>query len=327
MRALRRWIVPGLAPMLAAACFDFDATTAGGPLTDSGPPPNDASLFDQTAPSDAGTDVTTLHDAAPVADAVVEAAPDADAQAPPPDAGSFCAKFAHPDASLFFCDDFDEQPLPGAWQTWVETNGTMMDTTASARSLPTSVDLTTMPLANGQQLNVALRTPQALPTLPTTLRFAFSLEPLQIDTTDGAAIVLGAIDFLDNGGDRYTVGLAINVANGKPALALGEQSGTVSGGNFPDGAPPTFINHPLPPTSPLAMDAWSDLVIEVDWSAGSLEGKVYVNGNAELAVPLTMSITPVSLQIGVGTSYVTEYDSGLSPVWELRYDNVVFTAE
>ncbi len=100
----------------------------------------------------------------------------------------------------------------------------------------------------------------------------------------------------------------------------------ISGGNFPDGAPPTFVNHPLSPTQPLAMNAWSRVVIEVDWSTSSLTGRVLVDGSQELDVPLGLTVDPTSLQIGVGTSYVTTYDAGLSPVWELRYDNVLFTA-
>jgi hypothetical protein len=86
------------------------------------------------------------------------------------------------------------------------------------------------------------------------------------------------------------------------------------------------VNHPLPPTQPLAINAWTDIIVELDWTATTLEGKVTVGGNQELDVPLTMTLVPTSLQIGVGTSFVTEYEGGLSPVWELRYDNVLFTA-
>ena len=71
---------------------------------------------------------------------------------------------------------------------------------------------------------MALRTPFHVPAVPATLTFSFSVEPLQIDTTANAAIILGAVDFLDGAGYRYTVGLAINVASGLPALALGEQA-------------------------------------------------------------------------------------------------------
>jgi hypothetical protein len=169
--------------------------------------------------------------------------------------------------------------------------------------------------------------------VPSTLTFAFSVEPVRIDATANASIVLGAVDFLDRAGYRYTVGLSIVVVSGAPALELGEQSGLASGGDYPDGAPPLYVNHPLSQTLTLPMNAWTDIVIELDWAAGSgadagttLAGKVTVGGAQPFDVPLTMTLVPQSLQIGIGTSFVTEYDSGPSPVWELRYDNVLFTA-
>jgi len=307
-------VAPGLvAGLLSGACFDFDATMAGGPLVDAGGDAlADASVTDapqNDGPLDASVDAG---DGAPVEASVT------DSGSP---TGPFCKSLTPPEAGLFFCDDFDEHALPGSWQTWVETAGTLTETDASAVSPPTSVDETTIELASGQAVNVALRTTlQPVPAVPATMTFAFDVQPVQFDPTAGAAIVLGAIDFLDGAGDRYTVGLAINVANGAPALALGEQSSAA------DGAPPAFVNHPLSPAMPLAMNAWSRVVIEVDWGAASVEGRVLVDGNSELAVPLTMTVVPTSLQIGVGTSFVTTYDGGLSPVWELRYDDVVFTA-
>jgi hypothetical protein len=309
-----------VAGMLSGACFDFDATMAGGPLVDaSSDAPTDASVTD--APQNDGSFDASVDagDGAPV-----EASSVTDSGMP---TGPYCASLTALDAGLFFCDDFDEHGLPGSWSTWVETAGSMTETDASAVSPPSSVDETTTQLANGQAVNVALRTSFPVPPVPVTLTFAFEVQPVQIDPTAGAAIVLGAIDFLDTSSDRYTVGLAINVSSGDPALALGEQSGVVSGGNFPDGAPPTFVNHPLSPMMPLKLNTWSRIVIEVDWGATNVEGKVSIDGTPALAVPLTMTVVPTSLQIGVGTSFVTTYDGGLSPVWEVRYDNVVFTAE
>jgi hypothetical protein len=303
------------------ACFDFDATSVGGPLD---------ALPDAAAPPtlvDGGSDVTvTLQDATLVpSDAGDATLTDADATTPPRDAGhpgldaghSFCAAFAHSAAKLFFCDDFDEQPLPGAWNSFGEMGGTLADTDASPFSSPTSLDEKLQALAFGAVLNVALRETLVAPTFPSTLRFAFEIEPTQIDTTENAAVVLGAVDFLDNAGNRYTLGLAINVASGAPALALGEQSSFEDGGAL-------FSNHQLPPTQPLSMNAWSNLTLEIDWvSATNVEALVSVNGGQELDVQLTVTVQPTSLQVGVGTSYVSEP----SPVWELRYDNVVFTAE
>jgi len=315
-------LVSGLVSgLLSGACFDFDATMAGGPLVDAGGDAlTDASVTDSPqsdGPVDASVDAT---DGGPV-----EASGVTDSGTP---TGPYCESLTPPDAGLFFCDDFDEHPLPGSWNTWVETAGSMTETDASAVSPPNSVDESTIQLANGQVVNVALRTSfNPVPAVPVTLTFAFEVEPVQIDPAAGAAIILGAIDFLDGSGDRYTVGLAVNVANGLPALALGEQSGVVSGGNFPDGAPPTFVNHPLAPNMPLRMNKWSQVVVEIDWGATSIEGKVIIDGTPALAVPLTMTVVPTSLQIGVGTSFVTTYDGGLSPVWEVRYDNVLFTAQ
>ncbi len=319
--ALASGAVPLFAAGLVGACFDFDATTAGGPL--------DAAAVDTAPPTllDGGSDAT-LPDATPPPDPGDATLPtDADATPPPPptdgsqpgfDAGhSFCAAFAHPTAKLFFCDDFDEQPLPGAWNSFGEMGGTLSDSDASPYSSPTALDETLQALPFGTVINVALRETLVATTFPSTLRFAFEIEPLQIDPTANAAIVLGAVDFLDVPGDRYTLGLAINVANGAPALALGEQSSFTDGGAI-------FSNHQLPPTQPLAMGAWSSLVLEIDWiSATSAEAIVTVAGAKELDVQLNVTVQPTSFQIGVGTSYVSEP----SPIWELRYDDVVFTAE
>ena len=293
MSPVRSVAFVALATLILGACFDFDATTAGGSLGDAGP--HDASFADSAA-----------------GDASVEAG---DGGAP--DGGSFCASVRPEAGAIFFCDDFDEGPLPGSWGTFDTLSGSLEVNDAAAVSKPSSLDEKTVPLASGQVIDVALRTPIGVPVLPATLRLAFSVDPVQIDTTTQAAIVLGAIDFFDGVGNRYTVGLAINVASGAPALALDEQSALGDGGM-------PYAPHPLPPSQPLVMNAFSEIVIEVDWtSTMSAVGKVFVNGAKQLDVPLTMTVHATSLQIGIGTSYVSEP----SPVWELRYDNVWFTAK
>jgi hypothetical protein len=315
--------VPILAAGLLGACFDFDATTAGGPLT-----AGDASVV-ETNPAttaDAGLDATT-RDATPppppddagVMPAGLDAAPSNDSGPPPPvDAGhSFCAAYDHTGAKVFFCDDFDEKPLPGAWQSYGEMGGTLTDTTDNPYSSPNAIDEKVFDASTGTTINVAIRTLLAATAPPGTLRFAFAVDPLQIDTTANAAIVLGGIDFLDAAGNRYTMGLAVNVANGAPAMALGEQSAFIDGGV-------PFTNHQLPPSEPLQMNAWSTVVLQINWmSATTAEAIVTVNGSQELDVQLNVTVVPTTFQIGVGTSYVTEP----SPTWELLYDNVVFTAQ
>jgi hypothetical protein len=281
---------------IAAACFDFDATMRGGPLVDGG----------AEGGSDAGTDVA--------GDAGAETAAEAST-------GPFCATYPTSPGAIFFCDDFDESPHPSGWNSIHATSGSLAETDAASVSPPNSLDEVIPALTAGQALDVALRKVPLMPTLPSTLTFAFSVEPVNVDQSSGAAIVLGAIDFLDGAGGRYSVELAIQgVQSGYAAMALGEQSGFADGGA-------SYVNHPLPldVSSTLSVGSFTNLVITIDWTSPTgAEAKVEVNGTQKLDVPsLTMTVQPVSLQIGIGTSYVSEP----SPGWELRYDNVVFTAK
>jgi len=310
-------LLPGLAVVLAGACFDFDATEAGGPLGDGGPRADGAES--STGDGGPGPDGTTGDDASPdgtTFDGPV--GPDGGDGGGGGDAGKSDAPYCQsikPDAGLFFCDDFDEHPLPGSWQSFGETNGTMTEIDAASVSPPNSLDEKTVAVGTNTTIDVALRTPLGLPTLPATLRLGFQVMPVQIDPTANSGVVLGAIDFLDKNSQRYTLGLAVTVVSGQPAMVLGEQSAFSDGGI-------AYVQHPLPPTQPLPMNAWSDVVIEADWSSTtSATVSVTVGGVQQTSFPVTIPITATSLQIGVGTSYVFEP----APVWEIRYDNVRFT--
>jgi hypothetical protein len=169
-------------------------------------------------------------------------------------------------------------------------------------------------------IDVALRDSRitTLPTLPATMTFAFDLDPVQIDTAANAAIVLGAVDFLDAAGDRYSLGLAINVVSGQAALALDEQSGFADGGS-------SILAHALPVNHAPPMNQWSSVALTIDWqSATTGSATVTVNGNEDLSVPsLTMTVTATKLQVGIGTAYVTQP----APAWQLLYDDVWFTVQ
>jgi hypothetical protein len=288
-------VVVPWAAAAAAACFDFDATMRGGPLVDGG--------------ADVGADAPDSADAAVVPDTSTGDAAEASA-------GPFCATYPRPAAPPFFCDDFDDGGLPGAWSTFHETSGTLADTDAAYVSPPHSLDLAIGPLTANQTLDVALRTPLPKPSLPSTLVFAFSVEPVSVDKSANATIVLGALDFLDAAtpSNRYSLELAIQVQSGAAVLALGEQTGLADGGS-------QYVNHQLPPEQALPVATFTGLKLTVIWTGPTAEARVDVNGAQAIDVPLTMTVQPVSLQIGVGTSYVSEP----SPGWELRYDNVVFT--
>jgi len=312
-------LLPGLAVVLAGACFDFDATEAGGPLGDGGPrvdgaetsageggPDGDATTGEGGAQDDGGSDGPS-NDGPSGQDGGNDAGK---SDAP------YCASIK-PDAGLFFCDDFDDHALPGAWQSFGENNGTMTESDAASVSPPNCLDEKTKAVGTGTVIDVSLRTPLAVPPLPATLRLGFEVMPVQIDPTANSGVVLAAIDFLDSASQRYTLGLAVNVVSGQPALVLGEQSAFADGGV-------NYVPHPLPPTQPLPMNAWSDVVIQVDWaSTTSATVSVTVGGVQQTTFPVTIAVTAATLQIGVGTAYVFEP----APVWEIRYDNVRFTGK
>jgi hypothetical protein len=282
-----------LLPAILGGCFDFDATTAGGPLSDAG------------AGDVGGSDATVGVDG-DVADTNV---------GPLPDGGTYCESLP-PSAGVVFCDDFDKGSLGARWSTLNVTGGTLAETDASFVSPPNSLDETINRLQTGDPINVALRQQlNTVPSLPKTVLFGFSIEPLQIDPSPQGAVVLAALDFLDDAmpsSNRYSIELSINVQNAAAAMVLAEQTG------FSDGGTGAYLSHPL--TQPLAMNAWTDLLITITWKAPTTaQASVSMKGVTLLTpVALTMTVQATHLQVGIGTSYVNEP----SPGWELRYDNV-----
>jgi hypothetical protein len=267
---------------LALACIDFDATTRGGPLVPEGGAP-DAGVADTGPPS-------------------------------PVEAGAFCA--AQDAASpSFFCDDFDENTLPFPWSYNGHSAGTMALTDASFVSSPYALQEQTDSIT-ALPIDVTLRKQNVvLPSPPSHMVFAFEVEPVAIDTSPAATIILAAIDFLDANKPqgRYTVQLSVAFESGAIALALAEESGLSDGG-----AP--FQNHLLPATLP--SNQWTHVILELDWeSATSLQGIVTIGTSQPVNVPLAMTLAPADLQFSVGTTYVSTPSNG----WTLRYDDVLFT--
>jgi hypothetical protein len=303
-----------------SACFDFDATMAGGVLGDSGPPPpndEDGATLDGNVATEDGAAPPRGDGGDGGGPVGNDGGPKEGGPAPGYDAGPFCNAMAS-NAGVILCDSFDDgTQLPGLYfNVEGQTGGTLAKTTASADSPPDALDLKTFPIDDGGIINVALRESDiVVPALPANLTFAFALNPQQIDTTAGAAIVLGAVDFLDVAGNRYSVGLAINVVSGLPALALDEQSGFVDGGS-------SNIPHVVPAAKAPNMNAWNDIVVTIQWTAPTTAtASVTINGAVGLApFAMTMTVQATSLQVGIGTSYVTQP----APAWELLYDNVSF---
>jgi hypothetical protein len=281
-------------------------------------PPEGALDADAGAQAEAQVSALPDADAEPLseADAVAEDATE-DAQAPTVDGsgkgGPFCSAVPRPTSEdgLFFCDDFDVGSLPAPWNSGNEISGTLAQNRRAWVSPPNSLDIAIGALAAEQPVNVSLRASLAPPSLPATMTFAFALDPVQIDTAANAAMVLAAIDFLDEAQNRYTVQLAFDVQNGAPTTVLDEL--------YSDGRP--YVPHALP--VPLTMGSFTNVAIQIDWTgAMTANAAVLMNGSQALSVPLTMNVRATSLQISIGTTYSTEPSSG----WEIRYDNVLFTA-
>jgi hypothetical protein len=245
------------------------------------------------------------------------------------DAGNaFCASYTPSEWSVFFCSDFDppEAALPGPWATETLTSGTLAENSAAFASPPNSLDENVIGLTGTDTVDVALRAPLAFPsTSSSAMKLTLSLNPVTIDTEAGAAIVLTALDFFDEAERQYSLQLSGVVVSGALTLQLGE----VSVLGQADGGPP-FIPHSLPSSLSVPRDTWTTIDIEVQWtSATEAKAIVDVNGTEQLNIPLTVTVTPASMQVDVGTTFVApKRPAGeLTAPWELRYDNVAFTAK
>jgi hypothetical protein len=295
---------------------DADAALWPRPYAEAAPP-------EDTVDAPADAQVEAQVPALPDADAEPLSEPDAvaedatEAQAPTADGmgtgGGFCSDVPRPtsEGALFFCDDFDVGSLPAPWNSANEISGTLAQNGGASVSPPNSLDITIGALAAEQPVNVSLRASLSPPPLPATMTFALALDPVQIDTAANAAMVLAAIDFLDEAQNRYTVQLAFDVQNAAPTTVLDEL--------YSDGTP--YVPHAVP--VPLTIGSFTNVAIQVDWTdAMTANAAVLMNGSQALSVPLTMNVRATSLQISIGSTYSTEPSSG----WEIRYDNVLFTA-
>jgi hypothetical protein len=250
-----------------------------------------------TGQEDAPADTTMPRDSSPGSD-VTEAA------MPP-----FCASLV---PAPVFCDDFDVHALPGVWDSLTQMGGTLALDTSSWVSPPHSLLATDSALAAGQPLNAALIKRFTLPAPPTTFTWSFELEPVAVDTTSMAAIVLASLDFDDAGGDRYSVQFTLEQDGGPVRLRLEEQSALVGGGN-------TYVPHTLP--DPLPLGQWTNVKLVMTRTAATTASvQVTYGGTSELAsTPLGMNVNATTLQLAIGSFYETEPSLG----WTMRYDNVV----
>jgi hypothetical protein len=227
--------------------------------------------------------------------------------------GSFCAAQGH----TLFCDDFDEHPLPGPWETFHENGGTLTLDDAASASPPRSLLELASPLDAGP-IDLGLRTaPLAMPSLPATIRFELAFLPAAVDPTANAAILLASLDFDDAAQNRYSLILTLFPVNDVLTLSLGEQSGLA------DGAAP-YVPHTVP--NPIALGAWTRIALAVTYTDSSTAtAQLSLDGTPQFATPIALQPTVADASqvlAGIGSTYETIPSAG----WTLRYDDVVLAS-
>jgi hypothetical protein len=209
-----------------------------------------------------------------------------------------------------FCDDFDEHPLPGVWDSMDQVGGNLSLDTTGFVSPPRALLATNSALQSGQPLDAVLRKRFSLPSPPTTFTWGFSLQPVMPDPSTGAAAVVLSLDFTDSPGNRYSVQFTMEQDGGSIRLRLEEQSGFVDGGV-------SYVPHVLP--DPLPVGQWTSVQVVLTRSAATTASVHVSFGSAtELDASLAMTVDATTLQMSVGSSYETTPSQG----WTTRYDNV-----
>ncbi len=321
-----------LAPLLCSACFDFDATMAGGPLVDFGTAPkelvdanvNDGSLRRHPRPRPAktlGTDHRCRGDR--------RACRRRRSRGP-----VLRVRHRSPRGSLLLRRLRRVSPPSGASRCSTSLAGSIVDTDNSLRARPrtrwtrrrrpsrtrvtdrsTSRSAPADRSADGawRRADVRVQASSSVADRDHSRRTRRSSSARSISSTTR--------------GTGTPTGSRSTSSTDCPRSPLGEQSGLVDGSTFLDGALPVFTNHPAFPTSPMPMNQWTDLSC---WSSTgprrASRGRSSSTACKGSTSRFQLTVQPTSLQIGIGTSFVTEYEAGPSPVWELRYDNVLFTA-
>ena len=211
-----------------------------------------------------------------------------------------------------FCDDFDHESLPGAWDVFHEVGGSLAIDPGAHVSAPSSLVARFSALAPGQLLDTALRKTLSLPASRGTMTFELAVQPVTVDATPGAVIVIAAIDFFDAANNRYTLQLTLRQAAGRSSVTLGEQSGFVDGGM-------AYVEHAL--NDPLTVGAWTTIRLDVTRTAPqAATARLTFDGRVELdAVALQVTVNATSIVAALGSAF----ESLPSKEWVIRYDDVV----
>ena len=278
---------------------------AGGQPQPSLSVPEAAALLADAASDDAG--LPPNNDGGPTA-AGNDASSNSNSNNPSP----FCASQV---PKPRFCDDFDQTPLPGAWNGFDQVGGVLRLESSSFVSPPNSL-LGRFAAGVAGQLNTALRARFPLPAPPTTITMRFQVQPSLGDPADQAVVAFASLDFFDAANNRYSPEFTLFRAKGAIRLQFGEQSALVGGGGT------KYLAHDVP--DPLPTGKWTSVRLVVTRGAVMTASARLFFGEdpgstLEVDTPLAMSVKATTLQLTIGSSFETLPSQG----WEILYDNVV----
>jgi hypothetical protein len=241
-------------------------------------------------------------------DALVDGGPVSDGAS-----SGFCASKSGP----LFCDDFESHGLPGPWATFHQTGGSLTIDEATSTSPPASLLEQATPLSAGT-IDLGLRTaPLAMPALPATVHVEVAFDPVQVDPTPNAGIVIASLDFDDAIQNRYSIILTLFPESDVLTLSLGEQTGFVDGGT-------AYTPHTVPTSIPKA--TWTRIAIDVTFTdATTATAQLSLGGASAFSPPVALHPTfagMTQILFGIGSTYETVPSAG----WTLRYDDVLVTS-
>jgi hypothetical protein len=254
-----------------------------------------------------------------VADSTVADSSSADTGVPPTDApidapSSWCA--SQP-ATLAFCDDFDENPLPVGFDGIDTNNCTLQLATGNDTSPPkamSAVSENNLPSSGCEGV-------KAFPSLgatATTYTLAFDIYPLQADRSINSDAVAASIQLSDAAGVLWWLqfDLAWNSVDSVLTPSLDMDSDLADGGE-------RYAQNAA--SAPLPMNQWSRVTMTLSVGAHNVPQSATLSlGSRQVASTSTLLQTTSNptVALTIGYSYVSTGNAS----WSMLYDNVTFAA-
>jgi hypothetical protein len=216
---------------------------------------------------------------------------------------------------VLFADDFDtSQALPRNWDFETTSDGTPALDSSNSFSPPTSLRASAGALpagAPGNAADVTLRKQVQMPGPGQTVEYDFEAFVSQVDQSNGANAVIGALQIGDPAGDLYEMQIdATPTTSGALSIIFAEYTG------FADAAS-SYTAHPVATTFPIG--EWTAVRVEFTQSSPP-SASLYFGGKLVLQTTVNVPIQGNFMQLCAGLSYV----SAPSDAWTVNYDNAEY---